>query len=157
MRSILALDFGATTGWAHSWGQSGTWNLKIREDESSGMRLLRFEAKLRELVEATTTTVIVWETISVASGKRANVKVVKAHTKLQAIVERLAVELGYEHKSYNNSTIKQRAGAKNKDEILEQACEQWPDQDIEDDNQADALWCLLLAQEELGATTEELT
>jgi len=148
---ILALDLGAKLGWAHSWGHSGTWDMSIRakDDESAGMRLLRFEAKLREQV-AQGVTVVVFEAVTSGKGPNANLNVVKAHTKLQAIVERLAAELGFDHKSYNNKTIKARCKAKNKDDIVAAARAMWPDHDIEDDNQADALWCLQLAKEELG-------
>ena len=46
---ILALDPATHTGWAHSCGASGVWDLSIRRDESSGMRLIRLDSKLDEM------------------------------------------------------------------------------------------------------------
>ena len=148
---IAALDFGITTGWATSTGLSGTWDLSIRKDESSGMRLIRFEDKLRTLVRSGA-SVVVFEAISARQGKNTNQNAITLHVKLQAILERLAVEMGFEHKSYNNQSIKKRAGARNKAEIMAAAEKVFPKQHITDDNQADALWCLQLALEEFDGT-----
>ncbi len=48
---ILALDPATHCGWAHSCGASGTFDLSIRRDESSGMRLLRLRSKLEDIAE----------------------------------------------------------------------------------------------------------
>tara|TARA_R100000808_G_scaffold5696_1_gene17129 strand:+ start:3124 stop:3591 length:468 start_codon:yes stop_codon:yes gene_type:complete len=146
---ILGLDLGATTGWAHSAGISGTFDFKILKDESSGMRLLRFRAKLIEFIENHKVQVVAFETVSVAARGKSNTATFKQHAKMQAMIELLAVEMNFDHCSFNNATIKKRCGAKDKAGILEAARKHWPDQDIKDDNQADALWCLLLAQEQL--------
>ncbi len=152
---ILALDMATKTGWAHSSGASGVWDLSIRKDESSGMRLIRFETKLREVFAGVGADVIVFETVSVGRSKKANFDGVKLLTKLQAIIERLVETTDdLECCSRHASTIKAHAlpakGAKrNKETMTAAAKQRWPDVEIIDDNHADALWLLDLIQKEL--------
>jgi len=50
---ILALDPATHCGWCVWDGAqyiSGTWDLSVRRDESGGMRLVRFRAKLQEML-----------------------------------------------------------------------------------------------------------
>jgi Holliday junction resolvasome RuvABC endonuclease subunit len=57
-----------------------------------------------------------------------------------------------EYRGYSPSEIKKHATGKgnaNKDAILKAARQRWPDVEIVDDNEADALWLLDLAQKEL--------
>lgn len=155
---ILALDMAKKTGWAfHSLGKlcSGTWDLSIRADESSGMRLVRFEAKLQTILDLSP-DVIAFEAVSVAQGQRANFNASKLLIKLQATLEHL-VELtpGVECCSRNLQSIKSHAlpkgsGARDKAAMLAAARKRWPDQDVEDDNQADALFLLDLVRKELN-------
>lgn len=143
---ILALDMATKTGWAHSNGASGVWDFKIFADESSGMRLIRFEAKVHEIAKACGVDVVVFEQVSVASGPKANMNGVKLAVKLQAIVERLSEIYDYECCSVNLQTLKSHAlpGQKVRDKaaMLDSARKRWPDVEIIDDNQADALWLL---------------
>ncbi len=162
MSGILALDFATVTGWAYRGvsGQlsSGTWNLSILKDESSGMRLLRFEAKLHEILIQPMPHVIAFEAVSVAQGKKANFDATKLQSKMQAVIERL-VELtdGVECCSRNLQTIKSHAlpsgGKRDKAAMLAAARQRWPDQDVLDDNQADALWLLDLVETEMRLGT----
>ncbi|MFH1609682.1 MAG: hypothetical protein ABID40_03545 [Candidatus Bipolaricaulota bacterium] len=157
---ILALDMATKTGWAVSGGASGVWDLSIRKDESSGMRLIRFESKLYELVFGGGLTrrvdLIVFEAVTVGAGPRANFDAIKLATKLQAIVERLVASIDdLECRSYNLNEIKRHAipekgKRRDKAAMVEAARDRWPDADIEDDNVADALFLLSLAQKELG-------
>ena len=146
--NILALDPATKCGWAHSNGAGGVWDLSIARDESSGMRLIRFEGKLREIIKKVPVDVIVYETPTVASGKKANMNGLKLGTKLQAIIERLTETLGcLESKGYNLQTIKSHAGVRKKDELVAKAKQRFGF--VEDDNHADALWLLDLAKKEL--------
>ena len=155
---ILALDFATTTGFAYyseTLKTSGIWDISIRKDESGGMRLIRFEYKLKEMLKLGV-DIIVFEAVSVGSGPKANMNSTKLGSKLQAIIERL-VELtdGLECRSYNLTEIKKHAipekGIKrNKEAMVESAKKKWPDIDIIDDNMADALWLLDLTRKELG-------
>ena len=58
---ILALDPATHCGWASSVGASGCWDLSVRRDESSGMRLIRLRAKLREIHAASPITMLFFE------------------------------------------------------------------------------------------------
>ena len=155
---ILALDTATKTGWAHSNGPSGVWDLSIRKDESSGMRLIRFEGKLNEILATVGIDVIVFEAPTVAQGPKANLDGLKLGTKLQAIIERTCEMIdGLEHKGYNLQTIKSHAlsdqpkGSKrDKAAMVAAAKRRWPDVQIIDDNHADALWLLDLAKAELS-------
>ena len=133
---------------------SGVWDLSVRKDESSGMRLIRFEAKLREFVGMV--DVIVFEQVTVGSGRRANFDSTKLQCKLQAIIEYLVESSpGIEHVGYNPQTIKSHAlsgkeGKRDKAAMISAAKERWPEYEIEDDNQADAMWLLDLAWTEIN-------
>jgi len=150
---ILAIDPATKTGWAHSAGDSGVWDFAIKSDESSGMRLLRFRSKLREVYNGVGFGLIVFESATVSSGAKANMKSLKLITKLTSVIE-LFVECreGIECKGYNLQSIKKHAGCRKKEEMLTAAIKKWPSVDVEDDNQADALWLLDLAQKDLGFT-----
>lgn len=133
---------------------SGYWDFSIRKDESSGMRLIRFEAKLNELLPVV--DVIAFETVSAGTGVKSNFDAVRLQTKLQAIIESTVERVeGLEHVGYNPQTIKAHAltgreGKRDKAAMIESAQEEWPDQEIIDDNQADALWLLDLAWTEVN-------
>lgn len=150
---ILCLDMATHTGWAHSCGASGVWDLSILPDESSGMRLIRFEAKVHEIAKTVGIDLIAFEAISAAQGPRANLNGVKLGVKLQAVIERLAEIYDYECKGYNLATIKAHAlpGQKTRDKaaMLAAARKRWPDVEIVSDDQADALWLLDLVQGQL--------
>lgn len=151
---ILALDPATKTGWAHSDGASGVWDLKIRPDESSGMRLIRFEGKVHEVAKSVGVDLIVYESVTAAQGARANLNGVKLATKLLAIIERLSEIYDYESRGYNLTTIKKHAlpgkGKRDKEAMLKSARAKWTDREVEDDNEADALWLLDLAELEYG-------
>jgi len=153
---ILALDLATVTGFAHSSGPSGVWDLRIKKDESSGMRLIRFENKLREVLNGPGIDLIVFEAVSVGSGPKANMDGIKLSTKLQAIIERMVEKKeGIECSSYNLSQIKAHAipkkgASRNKEAMVGAAEKRWPDVEVIDDNHADALWLLDLAITDLG-------
>lgn len=154
--NILALDPATITGWAHSCGASGVWNLRILRDESSGMRLIRFRAKLREVVRAGPLDVIAYEGPNVASGAKANMNAFSVSAQLQGIILEFCETVdGIECSPYNLQTIKSHAlrgkeGARNKEAMIAAAQEKWPHIKFEDDNQVDAMWLLDLAQSEIG-------
>ena len=153
---ILAIDPATECGWAHSNGSGGTWNLSVRKDESSGMRLIRFEAKLMEVINSVGVEVIAFEVPSVARGKKANLNGLKLGTKLQAIIERITESTdGMESIGKNLSEIKKHATGKgnaSKDDMLVAARERFGE--VVDDNHADALWLLDLIKTELVVVDE---
>jgi len=157
--NILSIDPATKCGWAHTCGASGVWDLSIRKDESSGMRLIRFEGKLLEIEGSVGFDLIVFEAPTVAQGRRANLDGMKLQTKLQAIIERLVESTdGLECAGYNLQSIKSHAlpkgGKRDKEAMLAAARKRWPDTEIIDDNQADALWLLDMVTQQLGAREE---
>jgi len=154
---ILALDLASKTGWAHSNGCSGVWDLRAKKDESSGMRLIRLEAKLREVYVAAPFDVVAFESVSVMSGACANSDAVKFISKMQAIVETFVERReDMEYIGLNLQTIKSHAlsdwpkgTARNKQMMVKAAKQRWPQVSIVDDNHADALWILDLAKTQL--------
>lgn len=149
---ILAIDPAIKTGWAHSSGACGIWDLSIRADESSGMRLIRFETKLNMILAGPGVDLIAFEAITAGAGAKANFNAIKLQVKLQAVIERWCEENGVEHCSYNLMTIKkyavpEKGKKRDKAAMVAAARRRWPDRDIEDDNVADALFILDLAEE----------
>lgn len=152
-KRILAIDQATSCGFAHSNSPdlSGVWDLSVRSDESSGMRLVRFESKLREMLAGPGVDVIVFESVTVNSGTKANSNGVKLGAKLQAVIELLCERVdGLECRGYNLQTIKSFAGQKSKEGMIAAAKKKWPHVDIIDDNHADALWLCELAKRDFG-------
>lgn len=67
--TILALDLGTATGWAHSGPlppytiKSGTWSLKPGKYDGAGMRGVKFLGYLDELHRASPLSLIVFEAV----------------------------------------------------------------------------------------------
>ena len=150
---ILALDPATRCGWAYMQIggvlSSGTWDLSTRADESTGMKLLRFEAKLREIV-ANGLDLIVYEAARHAAPKMQ--RSLQHQTKLQAIIERLGEELKIDYRGYSPSEIKKFATGKGnagKPEVCRAVRERFGVA-VNDDNEADAVAILMLARTEYG-------
>lgn len=147
---ILALDPATHTGWAVE-GASGVWDLSVRRDESSGMRLVRLRAKLKEVAVAHSIGLVVFEAARHAAPKMAGALVVQAE--LQGVIKLWCEENGVEYRGYSPGEIKRHATMKGnapKSAVVQAARERWRDRRIIDDNEADALWLLDLAQKEIG-------
>lgn len=148
---ILALDPATKCGWALSPEISGVWDLSIRADESKGMRLLRFKAKLIEIYESHPFKVVAYEAARAAAPGRQGALVVQAS--IQAVLILFCEEKGIEYIGYSPKEIKKHAtgtGNANKDAMIKAAEKQWPRVVIIDDNHADALHVLSLAQSLIG-------
>jgi Holliday junction resolvasome RuvABC endonuclease subunit len=148
---ILALDFGSKTGWAHSNGLSGSWDLRVKRDESTGMRLIRMVAKLNEILHASGVDLVVFEGV-----RHGNPKMIGSTTSLAEM--KGAFELWansqdpvINYRAYSPSEIKKWATGKGnakKEAMLSAAKAKWPTAVFLDDNHVDALWLLDLAQSE---------
>ena len=57
---ILALDIATKTGFATDMA-SGVWDLKLKKGESNGMKLIRLNSKVREVVESLNIDLVVME------------------------------------------------------------------------------------------------
>lgn len=144
---ILSLDQATHTGWAHSCGASGVWDCSVRRDESSGMRLIRLRSKLDEILKSVGIDLVVFE----ANRNLRHGAAVRVAGQIQGLVEVWCTDNGIEYRGYSASQIKKHATGKgnaNKDAMIAAAALRWPEVKILDDNHADALWLLDLAQRE---------
>ena len=158
---ILALDPATKFGWAYGdppTGASGVWDLSIRRDESGGMRLIRLRSKLHEVYNAGPIDLVVFETVSY-TGK--HMQGASVQGEMLGVVKTWCHDHGVEYAGYNPQTIKKHALAdqpkgskRDKEAMVKAACRRWPAVEIIDDNHADALWLLDLAQSELGTNVQ---
>lgn len=146
---ILALDPATKCGWAHSDGASGTWDLSVRRDESSGMRLIRLGAKLNEIYASAGIDLVVFEAARHAAPRMQGALVV--HAEIQGQIKTWCETFGKEYRGYSPSEIKKHATGKgnaSKEQMMQAATNRgWSPID---DNHADALWLLDLATKELS-------
>lgn len=144
---ILAIDPGTKCGWAHSDGASGVWDLSIRPDESTGMRLIRFCNKLKEIKDSVGIDIVVYE----AARNLRFGHAVRSLAELQGVLQYWCINNNIEYIGYSPTEIKKFAtgsGRSDKTIMLEQAKKRWPN--ISDANEADALWILAYAKYVLG-------
>lgn len=145
--NILALDQATKTGWATNTS-SGVWNLKPNRGESEGMRVVRFKAKVKELIELENIGLIAYE--RPAGRFKSSIMV---SSEMVGVLKDLCIEKNVELACYSASEIKKFATGKgnaNKDAMVKAAQEKFKI-DIIDDNHADSLWILELAKKDLGA------
>jgi len=142
---ILALDLGTTTGWASEAGgilTSGTICFSGRPKDHKGEKFRRFRAWLRDLIDKEKPEIVFYEDVKRHAG------VLAAHAYggyLGHVLAVLASRGGIPIRGIGVSTIKKKAtgrGNADKMAMVKAAINRWPDQDILDDNQADALWIL---------------
>jgi Holliday junction resolvasome RuvABC endonuclease subunit len=144
---ILAIDPATNCGFAHSCGICGTWDLSIRRDESAGMRLIRLRSKLNEIRDGAGIETVIFEAARHAAPKMQGALVIQAM--LQGVIVLWCEENKIEYKGLSPSEIKKHATGKgnaNKEAMIAAAKAKWPAKVIGDDNTADALWILDMAQ-----------
>ena len=143
---VLALDIATKTGWCTETA-SGVWNLAPKRDESKGMCLIRFKAKLKEIVASEEINLIVFEQ-SAGFHKSSIITQSEKHGVLKLFCE----ENGIEYRSYAATEIKKFATGKgnaNKDAMME-ACKSKYGIDPIDDNHADAIHIYQLTKYDLN-------
>ncbi len=149
--SLLALDPATHTGWSHSKGIAGVWDLSIKRNESAGMRLIRLKAKLKEIHKLYPIDLLVFET-PVCYPKR--IAAFSVQIEIQAVIKIFCEENGIDYKGYSPTEIKKHATGKGKasKENMVDAAEIRFQCMLQDDqhDQADAMWLLDLAQKDLG-------
>ena len=148
MRDIkmLAIDQASNAGWATK-NASGVWDFNTRKDESSGMKMLRFRAKLKEVCALEEINLIVYERVA---GFHKNAIIHAA--KMVAIIESFCEENSIEYKAVSATEVKKFAtgkGTANKDKMIESAQSKLG-YTGNNDNEADALWIYQLVKQELG-------
>lgn len=145
MSAILAIDPGTHCGFAikDSSGQivSGTWELKGGRFEGGGMRFLRLKKEIQEMYNLTNFDEVYFEEVRGHKGTDA----AHIYGGVVAVLTSFCEDLSIPYQGIPVGTIKKHAtgkGNSNKDAMMAAAKSRWPDQDIKDDNQADAMWLL---------------
>ena len=133
--NILAIDQASNCGWKTK-NAHGVWDFNTRKDESSGMKMLRFRAKLREVCNIEEINLIVYERVA---GQHKN-SIIHA-AKMVAIIETFCEENNIEYKAVSASEVKKFATGKGncgKDKMIEAAREKYG-YEGNNDNEADAI------------------
>jgi len=140
---ILALDQASNCGWCCSNDLYGCWDLNTRKDESSGMKMIRFRSKLKEVVESENIELVVYERVA---GFHKN-SIIHA-SKMVAIIETFCEENGIAYIAYSATEIKKFATGKgnaNKEAMIQAAASKYG-YEGKNDNEADAIHIYHLAQ-----------
>lgn len=158
MDKIFAADPATKFGWAHSSGASGTWDLSVKRDESSGMRLIRCRASLEKVHKELGINLLVYEAARNAGAKMQGALVVQAM--IQSVIVVFCEDHGIEYRGYSPSEIKSHAtgnGNAKKEDMVAWALAANPKiKPVDmDDNRADALALLSFATETYGSVPND--
>lgn len=140
---ILALDPATHCGYAISQDLYGVWDLTPKRDESIGMRLIRFRSKLKEIITLENINLVVFER---PGGQHQGAVIV--HAEIQGQIKVICEDLEIEYRAYSSQEIKKFAtgkGNSGKPAMIE-AAKKRLNYSGNNDNEADALWLLELAQ-----------
>ena len=144
MKNLLALDIATNTGWKTKTA-SGVWNFALKRGESYGMRVVKFKAKVREIIELDRINIVVYE--RPAGQHKASIMVA---SEMIGVLNDLCIELGIDISTYSASEIKKFATGKgnaNKDLMIQSAIDLGFNP--KDDNEADAIHLYRLAIDDL--------
>jgi len=146
---ILALDLGTKTGWAGSVDkrvESGVQDFSLKRGESPGMRFVRFNSWLVEMIEVIEPDIVIYE----QPHNRGGAATMVLNGMLAYVLEKCA-KYEVEHEPVHSSTLKKFAtgsGRAGKEDMIKVAQARFPEKKIIDDNEADALCIWLWGQEE---------
>jgi Holliday junction resolvasome RuvABC endonuclease subunit len=156
MARILAIDPGTHCGWAIRNGNmyySGTWDLSTGRFSGGGMRYLRFCKFLDEAKLSTSGQVfdaVYFEEVRAHKGTDAAHVYGGIVAHLMTWCEQQQPKIPYQGipVSHVKRAATGKGGGKGTDKpaMVAAAKLAWPEQDIKDDNQADALWILRSAE-----------
>ena len=127
---------------------SGTISFKGGRFEGGGMRFLRFRRWLKEMIENEKPEVVFYEEVR----RHMSTDAAHIHGGLLAIMQSECEAKEIPYQGIPVGTIKKAATGKgnaDKNQMVAAATLHWPDQNIKDDNQADALWILHAGKETL--------
>lgn len=144
---ILALDQASRCGWCTGKDEYGTWDFSSRKDESSGMKWLRFKAKLKEVVDLLGINLIAYERVA---GHHKNALIHSA--KMVAIIESFCEEQKIEYRAFSASEVKKFATGKGNagKPLMIQAAKVKYGYTGNDDNEADAIHIYHLTKDSLN-------
>jgi len=140
---ILAIDPATHCGYAVSRKLYGVWDLTPKRDESIGMRLIRFRAKMNEVIESEKINVVVFER---PGGQHAGAVIVQSE--IQGQIKVICEDHNIEYRAYSSQEMKKYAtgkGNSGKPAMIAAAKERLGYKG-NNDNEADALWLLEIAQ-----------
>jgi len=143
--NILALDIATNTGWKTKT-TSGVWNLKPNRGESEGMRVVRFKAKVNELIGLEDIDLIAYE--RPAGMHKSSIMVA---SEMVGVLKDLCIEKNIELACYSANEIKKFATGKgnaNKQMMIDKAIELGFSP--QDDNEADAIHLFNLANSDIN-------
>ena len=152
---ILAIDPGTKCGYALSPFESGVWNLSVGRHEGGGMRFVKLRNYLTKTVGGASqfgqslVDMVAYEEVRGHKGTDA----AQVYGGIVAIISEYCEWVKIPYQGVPVGTIKKFAtgkGNSNKEAMLAAAREKWPEVDIVDDNQADALFLWAWAKEEYG-------
>jgi hypothetical protein len=158
--NILALDLGTTCGWALREGnhiESGVQTFDVKRGESPGMRYLRFNRWLDEMMfppgepRLQRIDVLVFEQAHHRGGAATEVA-----AGFSTRVMECAARLEIEHFAIHTATLKKFTTGKGnakKAEMLAAVCRRW--KAVTDDNEADAIALLYYAIAEIAPPPDE--
>ena len=145
--NILSLDVATHCGWTCATA-SGVWDLSIKRDESSGMRLVRFKAKLVEIVRLENIDLITFER---SAGLHQSSVIVQSE--LHGILKLFCEEYNIQYRAYSASEIKKFATGKgnaNKSAMVQAAKEKYGYTGDSDD-ESDAIHLYYLTDADLNS------
>jgi len=152
---ILAIDPGTHCGWAliqNGVLMSGVWNLASRRFEGGGMRFVRLRSQLHDVrASVGRLDLVALEEVRRHLGTDAAHCYGGIVATVQAWCEEQDPPVPYT--AIPVGTIKKRAtgnGNCGKPAMVAAARARWPEQEVANDDQADALWLLECARDELG-------
>jgi Holliday junction resolvasome RuvABC endonuclease subunit len=142
---ILALDPATHCGWATSVAVFGVWDLTPKRDESAGMRLIRLRSKLQEVIESEAINLVVFE----RPGGR-NTGAVIVQSEIQGQIKTVCEDKHINYRAYSSKEIKTFATGKGNagKPAMIAAARAKLGYIRNNDNEADALWLLMLAKSE---------
>ena len=142
---ILALDIATHCGWAIDRYIYGVWDLSPKRDESIGMRLVRFRAKMKEVIEKEGINLVVFER---PGGRHTGAIIVQSE--LQGQTKILCEDLNIPYRGYSSQEIKKYATGKGNagKPLMIKAAKERYGYPGNDDNEADALHLYELAVSE---------
>lgn len=157
MKTVIGLDLGTKTGWAVRIGPnviaSGTFDFTPNRHSSPAMRYVHFRKQLLDLLDGRKEDAVVfYEEVRRHAGTDA----AHVYGGLLAILQLQLERLSIPYQGVPVGTIKKTATGKgnaSKDAMIQAARKKWPDVQVFDDNQADALWIAECGVQMVGGGT----
>ena len=146
--NILTLDCGTKTGWASLVDgkiESGVQNFALKRGESKGIRFLRFNTWLNDMLELVKPHIVVYEMAHFRGGSATEILV-----GMTTRIEQFCEEKKIEYSSIHSGTLKRFATGKgnaSKEDMRRAAVLKY-EIIVDNDDEADALHILAWAKKE---------